>query len=160
MKRGSFKKLTIVLLVFLSLVSNYTLISATTIVQNSKLRLTITITYAYYTDANDDGFEDDIIMDFIINITKLDKEIRFAEFDLIISLTLPSGFKFDYNYNICTYKMLLNCTMFFYNHATESGDYIGQVTGILYDDNESVITGVETYIFDPPGESGDVNPPT
>ncbi|MHA1772052.1 MAG: hypothetical protein ACTSYL_07375 [Candidatus Thorarchaeota archaeon] len=119
---------------------------------NDQATVTVHVLDAFYTDADDDGYEDDVIAYFDIH---LDGAQRY-NFDIYPALTLPSGTSYLYGYTINTRLSDLHCTMYFYDHATESGNYTFSVDVILY--TGGVASGQVQYVFDPPGGSGDADP--
>lgn len=119
---------------------------------NDQASVTVDIIDAYYTDADDDGFEDDVVAHFDIHLSGKQR----YNMDIYPSLILPSGTSYDYGYTINTRLTTLHCTMYFYDHATESGDYTFHVDVILY--TGGVASGQVDYVFDPPGGSGDADP--
>lgn len=119
---------------------------------NDKVVLGLTILSAEYTDADNDGFADDVVAYFDI---KLSGTRRYT-LDIYPSLELPSGTEYTYAYTINTRLEILHCTMYFYNHATESGDYIFSVDIISF--TGGAVSGTTDYVFDPPGGSGDADP--
>lgn len=116
----------------------------------------LTISDAYYTDADDDTFADDVVANFELEI---DSE-KLTKLSLIFELTLPSGLEYSYSYYLKLAPDDYKGTMTFYNHATEAGWYLLTITCILLEHN-ALAYGSETLLFDPPtgGEPGD-DPPT
>ncbi len=119
---------------------------------NTQASVTVHILDAYYTDADDDGREDDVVAYFDIH---LDGARRY-NMDIYPALTLPSGTSYLYGYTINTRLSDLHCIMYFYNHATESGNYTFSVDVVLY--TGGVAGGQIQHVFDPPGGSGDADP--
>ncbi|MBS3795971.1 MAG: hypothetical protein KGY80_13790 [Candidatus Thorarchaeota archaeon] len=119
---------------------------------NDEVSVSLTIIDANYTDADDDGYADDVIAYFDIAL----EGARRYNLDIYPSLTLPSGTEYTYAYVINTRLELLHCTMYFIDHATESGDYIFSVEIVSY--TGGVACGSAEYVFDPPGGSGDADP--
>ena len=114
----------------------------------------VVIVSAYYTDAEGDDCENDVIARFNIVLNGAQR----YNLDLSISLKLPSGEVFNYYYSIDACISTLRCTMYFYDHATESGDYVLNI-GVQVNNCGSSSDSTE-YIFDPPGGSGDTDPCT
>ncbi len=131
-----------------SVLASSTTISST----NNQVSVSLSILHANYTDADDDGYADDVVAYFDI---ELDGGMRY-NLDVYPSLTLPSGTKYTYAYVISTRLELLHCTMYFIDHATESGDYIFSVEIVSY--TGGIACGYAEYVFDPPGGSGDADP--
>ena len=76
----------------------------------------------------------------------------------MIVLELPSGLTYDYYYNMDTSEEEYSYIMYFYHHATESGWYTVDIYCLLFD-GRHIGFGIESYTFDPPGETEGV-PPT
>ncbi len=119
---------------------------------NDQVTIKVQILDAYYTDADGDGNEDDVIAYFDLSF---EGNARY-NIDVYPSLTLPSGSEYTYAYVINTRLSIVHCTMYFYNHALESGDYIFSVQVVSY--IGGVVSGTASYVFDPPGGSGDADP--
>ncbi len=119
---------------------------------NDQVNVTVTILDAYYCDADSDENEDDVVGYFDITFSG---NARY-NVDIYPSLTLPSGTEYTYAYVVNTRLDVLHCVMYFYNHATESGNYTFSVEVVSY--TGGVATGVASYVFDPPGGSGDADP--
>lgn len=154
MRKRLFLQIILLTLIFSSIVITYSKVSSEVEIEGESIELEIEITNAYYTATNKDKIENDVIAHFNIDV---DSEDDYAFFEIIVALILPSGLSFAYEYafNIED-DSFLEATMYFYNHATEPGWYIVEITGIITD--ETITTGVESYTFDPPGESGDSDP--
>ncbi len=123
-------------------------VNSETTIDIGNISMTINITDAYYCDLNDDGFEDDVVSTFTIDIDNRNEEPFL--FITWIVLELPSGFYYDYCYNMDTSEDEYNYTMNFYNHATENGWYTIDIFCLLFD-GRHLGFGVESYTFDPPG---------
>lgn len=120
-------------------------------VQNTSSSLALHITDAYYTAYESDGIEDDVVVLFTID---LDSQGR-TQFDIHLTLTLPSSFEVTYSYFINTVLNHLDATMIFYDYATELGWYNINIAVQLYSGGLS--SASLNHIFDPPGgtEGGD-----
>ncbi len=146
------KKLSITLLVMAIL-----LVSASPLQANalpSSGAVSITVTDAYYADADSDGLMDDVVavVDIAIASGNL---LNFIQYE--IYLQLPSGTVYGYAFWIVTFSSSIHIVNNFYNHATERGDYtihaFADFAGSIYP------SGYDTHTFDPPGgDNGD--PPT
>lgn len=114
--------------------------------------ISVNITNAEYNDADGDLSSDDIVGWFTILLSGAQK------YTLTISVTLelPSGTKYSYSYIIITVLQTLQCTMYFYDHAYESGDYVFGVEAVLRTGGLSYCS--EEFVFDPPGGSGNTDP--
>ena len=119
---------------------------------NEQVGITLTILDAYYCDADADNNEDDVVAYFDLTFSGKNR----YNIDLYPSLILPSGTEYTYAYVLNTRLDTLHCVMYFYNHATESGDYTFSVEVVSY--TGGVVSGVASYVFDPPGGSGDADP--
>ncbi|MFW9993992.1 MAG: hypothetical protein ACFFD4_18250 [Candidatus Odinarchaeota archaeon] len=122
------------------------------VIQNRSAILALTITDASYTVAGNDGIENDALVLFTITVTELrQSEIRFG---IRLKLALPSGTSYIYDYlAICTSNGIYDLIAYFYNHATESGNYRVDITITLMRNSAT-----ESYIFDPPGSSSGTDP--
>jgi hypothetical protein len=123
----------------------------------------IIITDAYYTDygRSTTDIENDIIVDFIVELKK-DLNINTNakvpnQLKLKCYLFLPSGQKYIYGFSFVTRDNYLNLRLIFYNHATESGWYTVEIHG-SYFHTETVAT--DTLTFDPPGGTDGTDPPS
>ena len=105
---------------------------------------------AYYTDAEGDLNEDDVIGLFQITFDDI-RNTYTAEFKVV--LILPSGFEYVYYYNINSMIKSFTVEFTFYNHATEAGDYTFKCT--LTQKNGGRLTSTASYTFDPPGGDPD-----
>ncbi|MHA1910297.1 MAG: hypothetical protein ACTSYA_01260 [Candidatus Kariarchaeaceae archaeon] len=105
---------------------------------------------AYYTDAEGDLKEDDVVGLFQMTFDDV-RNTYTAEFKVV--LALPSGFEYVYYYNINSDFKSFILEFIFYNHATEAGDYTFTCT--LTQKNGGRITSTTSYTFDPPGGDPD-----
>ncbi len=119
---------------------------------NKQVCVTLTILSAQYLDADDDGLEDDVVAYFEIQLSGKER----YSLELTLSLVLPSGNEYSYTYLVNTRLSLLECTMHFYNHAVEAGDYVFHAHIVSH--VGGVADGSVAYEFDPPGGSGDSDP--
>ncbi len=119
---------------------------------NRQVSVTLSIVEAFYTDADGDGYEDDVVGYFDIFLGGRQRYTM----DISPALTLPSGESYTYLYTVNTRLSTLHCTMYFYDHALESGNYTFSVDIVLY--TGGVAAGQTHYSFDPPGGSGDADP--
>ncbi|MGY5854175.1 MAG: hypothetical protein RTU92_11450 [Candidatus Thorarchaeota archaeon] len=107
--------------------------------------LDINIVDAYYCDYDDDGYENDIVVNFKV-------DIKSSEWDGVIKyytwLELPSGITYSYIfYQKCEDKTTI--TMIWHNYATEGGWY----TFSVYADargEDAPRSGYDSLVFDPP----------
>lgn len=117
-----------------------------------RVEIAITILSACYTDADGDGYEDDVVGYFDIYLSGASR----YRLDIYPSLTLPSGRTYTYGFSVSTRLSVLHCTMYFYDHAVESGWYSFSVGVVSYTGGSAY--WVEEYVFDPPGGYGDQDP--
>ncbi len=114
--------------------------------------ITMLVLGAEYADVDGDLVLNDAIVWFDIHLSR---DVRYT-LTLYLKLTLPSGMSYQYTYIIITSLNTLHCTMYFYDHAIESGDYLFSATGVLHGCGQDV--SIVHYLFDPPGGSGDIDP--
>ncbi len=109
--------------------------------------ITVVITHASYTDLDNDGNEDDVVVisDFYL------QNDDFYEFIYFITLILPSGMYYQYLVRVWAWVDYVSITNSFYNHATESGNYTVIIEAWLL--NPDVYYDISAVIFDPPGGS-------
>ncbi|MFW9994562.1 MAG: hypothetical protein ACFFD4_21135 [Candidatus Odinarchaeota archaeon] len=118
---------------------------------------------AYYCDSDGDSEYDDIeaivTMEFSISsdcngsrenyVIQDDGVFYIVDSDyylVIVKLTLPSGLTYSYSFQNNIIKGSVSYQFFFYNHATESGDYILSVG--VYSSHDSYES--DNLTFDPP----------
>ena len=148
-KFGNFKLLSLgFLLIFLMLGSSaanaYQRSAQTTAPTHS---IAVAITHASYTDLDNDGYEDDVLVvsDFYL------QNDDYYEFIYLITLILPSGIYYQYLVQVWAWVDYVSIDNSFYNHATESGNYTVIIEALLL--NPDVYYDVSIVIFDPPGGS-------
>ncbi len=109
---------------------------------------------AYYTDAEGDGLENDVISDFFMRIIT-----AYSSIHLLISiyLELPSTTSYTYDYTFRLGTGDYDLRMYFYNHATESGWYIVTIT-VTVMSKFQLMSGYESLVFDPPGQHEGTEP--
>ena len=106
---------------------------------------------AYYCDLDEDGNEDDLITMFTLySPTGL---LANVDANIELSILLPSGEEFVFNYRIKETFIELNFTIEWYNCAIESGWYDFTVTvdmqGFDIEQTHFMGTVTETLTFDP-----------
>ncbi|MEM2143134.1 MAG: hypothetical protein QXQ81_07765 [Candidatus Thorarchaeota archaeon] len=126
----------------------------TTTIKDAQVKPTIglIINGADYGDLDGDGLCDDAVGWFDIYLSGSQR----YSFFLSLSIENPSGVRTTYSYSVNTIYEILHCTMYFYDHVVESGDYVFIVEALL-------VTGgsdyqYAEYVFDPPGGSGNSDP--
>jgi len=141
-------KITVISILLISSVF-FTSFSAQAIstVEAESSTIIIEIKNAYYCDADNGLEENDIVVDFDLYV----KTSCILYFELYFRLILPSGNSYIYGYGVLTIENYLNCSFYFYNHATESGWYTVEIVGVIY--QQPIAIGVDSYSFDPPGET-------
>ena len=109
--------------------------------------IAVAITHASYTDLDNDGFEDDVLVvsDFYL------QNDDYYEFIYLITLILPSGIYYQYLVQVWAWVDYVSIDNSFYNHATEAGNYTVIIEALLL--NPDVYYDVSIVIFDPPGGS-------
>ncbi|MHA1911669.1 MAG: hypothetical protein ACTSYA_08235 [Candidatus Kariarchaeaceae archaeon] len=132
-------------------------VKSETTIDIGDISMTINIYDAYYCDLQGDGREDDVVAKFTIDIEN--EEDKYFLFITKIVLELPSGYKYNYYYNMDTSEEEYDYTMNFNNHATESGWYTVDIFCLLFD-GRHIGFGLESYTFDPPGDADGGEPPT
>ena len=115
--------------------------------KDRNVELTTLITEAYYTDLDNDGYQDDIFAIVLIET----EGVIFANLDYYVQMELPSGTVYSYHVRITTNNETLILSNYFWNHAYESGNYSLTVTVVLR--NARRMTSSTTLVFDPPGSS-------
>jgi hypothetical protein len=126
-------------------------------------RITITITDAYYTDCGRSvsNSENDIIVDFNVELIKdiaIDSNAKVPnQLKLKCHLYLPSGQKYIYGFNLVTKESFLSLRLIFYNHATEPGWYIIEILGNYF---KTKTVATDSLTFDPPGGTDGTDPPS
>ncbi len=116
------------------------------------ISIKVSVTDAYYTDLDNDGLSDDVIAYTSVDLSGSTR----YNFDYYITLTLPSGKNYTYAYTFNTVYTTLNIRNYFWNHATECGDYTITVQAILWTGGISYTN--HAYTFDPPGGSDGGDP--
>ena len=80
-------------------------------------------------------------------------------FHMIVSLTLPSGICYCYLFKVTSsYDVRAYPTVYFMDHATESGWYLLEMTCILNLGHPGASSGTESFHFDPPGGTEGTDP--
>jgi len=125
--------------------------------------ITITITEAYYTNygRSTTNIENDIIVDFNVELIKdiaIDSHAKVPnQLKLKCYMYLPSGQKYIYGFNLVTKDSFLSLRLIFYNHATESGWYTVEIHGSYF---RTETVAIDSLIFDPPGGTDGTDPPS
>ncbi len=120
------------------------------------LYVDITINNAFYCDADFDGAEDDVVVEFTLKIEIRDwRELYF--YRLKVELTLPSGFEYKHIFYLRD-RPSDHSVLFMYNHATEPGWYTVKMDCSAYADDDRA-HDKDSLIFDPPEGIGGTEPP-
>ena len=123
----------------------------------------ITITDAYYTDYGRSitNIENDIVVNFDVELTKeldINSNAKVPnQLKLKCYLFLPSGKIFIYGFNLVTKESFLSLRLVFYNHATEPGWYTIEIHGSYF---KTETVAVDSLTFDPPGGTDGTDPPS
>ena len=137
------------------------MIAAETVVQDYTTCVTLDILDAYYFAAEDDGLENDIAGYFMLKVES-NRQLpprKLVVFYLLVSLTLPSGKQYSYLWEVTSsYNIEVYPTVYFYDHATESGWYLLEITCFLNLGPKTTAFGTESYYFDPPGGTEGTEP--
>ena len=139
------------------------IVAAETFIYNDQLSVRIHIDDAYYYAADNDDIENDIATHFTITVTKKGNinHKKQVNFYLLVGLTLPSGTYYEYLFLVTSPCMCVATpTAYFYNHASESGWYLVELTGILMAGDPAFAIGTEAFVFDPPGGTDGTDPLT
>lgn len=119
--------------------------------------LDLTFVETYYADLDNDGYEDDILLDLYVELLTFSywDTIFGKNMELYVELELPSGAYHDYGFEITAYQPTFNIVLECYDHATESGDYTAHAIGFVEGNSYGLYHWV---VFDPPGGSKPVPP--
>ena len=117
--------------------------------------LDISIDHAYYYDLDEDMAEDDILVDLTFAVKLGYKSPSIS--DYVITLTLPSGFRYILFLTIIGKYRELQLRMFWYDTATEPGWYNVKVEAFAYGGYSAGYSTTD-YDFDPPTGSGGGEP--
>jgi hypothetical protein len=109
--------------------------------------LMVSIESADYLDFDGDGVEDDIIVEYEIEVPN--GNWYFSRTDIYCVLELPSGDYFDCLIIVIGKYNSLKITMVWYNTAIESGWYTFSVYAFAYG-YHAPEPGGDSYVFDPP----------
>lgn len=156
-----FNKVFFVSLLVLCTLCPISLVVGATTIENESVVITIAIQNAYYFDADGDGKENDVAVDFLLDIHRKNGKKNTVHFDLYAELILPSGISYLYLFKVTSSAHVqAQPTAYFYNHATEPGWYCIELTGVLYRGTPQYSIGTESYYFDPPGGTTGTDPLT
>ncbi len=156
-----FKKVILISLIMAITLIPVNIVSAETYIQNDNILIYIDIQDAYYYADSSDDIENDIISHFTLIVHRLTyMPIRTViNFYLLVSLTLPSGVIYDYLFLVTSpCECVAYPTLYLINHASESGWYCLEITGILNTNNPYLVYGTERFDFDPPGGTDGTGP--
>lgn len=118
--------------------------------------LDINIEKAYYMDFDNSGVENDVIVEFEVEL-EIDDDLSDSATIILfleVELTLPSGLTYVYKLKMKIIDEETDAMLVYFNHATESGWYITSIRGTIV---SLGITAYDRCVFDPPGgDNGDV----
>jgi len=158
-----FKKVVFIIFTLAILLIPINIVAAETVIYNEQLSVSIHIDDAYYYAADNDDIENDIATHFTITVTKKGNfnHKKMVNFYLLVGLTLPSGTYYEYLFLVISPCVCVATpTVYFYNHASESGWYLVELTGILMTGDPAFAIGTEACLFDPPGGTDGTDPLT
>lgn len=114
----------------------------------------VSIVTAYYADLEGDGIENDVYVLLQFDIV----DVPIYDFVYQIVLELPSGASYVYLVAVRAWVTTVYLNNYFFNHATESGNYTVYVDTLLVAPYNAADSAM--MVFDPPGysEGGDVPP--
>ena len=157
-----FKKVVFIVFTLAIMLIPINIVVAETVIYNNEVSVRINIDDAYYYSADDDDIENDIATHFTITVAKrCNNHKKNVNFYLLVGLTLPSGTYYEYLFLVtspcvCTASPIA----YFFNHASESGWYLVELTGILMTGDPVFAIGTEAYLFNPPGGTDGTDPLT
>ncbi len=126
--------------------------------EKDEVGFTIEIDTAYYMDFDSSGVENDVVVEFEvdleINDDKYNLYIATITIDLEVELTLRSGLTYVYKLKMKVTDDEIEAMLVYFNHATENGWYTTSIKGTI---NALGITAFDTCVFDPPsGDNEDI----
>ena len=111
---------------------------------------------AYYTDLENDNANDDIVARLYVEIYDPRVYAGMLTFDIYLTLELPSGMQYSYHFHFTNWDTDgFLFTVYFHNHATESGWYTIHAIGSIDDIPYAIHTWIK---FDPPGSGKPKDP--
>ncbi len=119
----------------------------TSVSANTEGPINVDIEEAYYSDLDNDGFNDDVFVLLRFDLTGS----SYYEYGYLITLTLPSGTSYSYIVIVRSLVDTVYTKNYFWDHATECGDYTVTVQALL--NVPYTFYDTDTEIFDPPGGS-------
>ncbi len=129
--------------------------NTTVSVTNTSL-LYVHISTVYYADLENSGSQNDIYAEIFVSF---DSPYCYNHLYMYLELDLPSGAYYYYVISMEFYGVYqTTLSVFLYNHATESGDYI-LYSAIYFADSPGVQRAESASLFDPPGHTDDADPP-
>lgn len=118
--------------------------------------LDIDIEEAYYMDFDNSGVENDVIVEFEVEL-EIDDDFSDSATIILaleVELILPSGLTYVYKLKMKIIEEETDAMLVYFNHATESGWYITAIRGTIV---AFGITAYDRCVFDPPGgDNGDI----
>jgi len=119
---------------------------------SANFSVTVYIQDAWYTDLDNDGSEDDIGVDLIINLCN---NYVYTDVDFYVGLELPNDYEFWFKTSFTvkkyTYCEANGAIFYLYNTALVPGWYKAHAVGFAEGDN---FARMDTLVFDPPGSNG------
>lgn len=133
-------------LIFLSMVQGVSAVSS---------RFQVTIENAYYADVDGDGQEDDVIIEYLCEVTEGYKSP--SKTDFYFTLTLPSGAQLLAMVTLVGKFDTIRIRLTWFDSAWESGWYNVLIDALAFGGSVYGYT-TDSYDFDPPTGSGTGDP--
>ena len=139
------KKITLSILLIMVMLSQ-------TIFVMGDLQYKLRISDAGYADLDSDGNQNDVYINFDINISLISNTVNMKldnQYILDYTLKLPSGITYEYTFALKFIKSIADYSyqIINYNVVTETGMYKANL--VLYDSNNVILTK-GNIVFDPP----------
>jgi hypothetical protein len=155
MRAKKFLLITLILYASFFASGNILTASGTVIADQDESSVNITILNAYYADLDQGGIENDIFVEFTLNLTLQEDDGYFLFY---FTLVLPSGTEYYYRTSFSVSQSTnYYGVLYFYNYATEAGWYEIKSLGVLFQEDD-IKWYFTSYIFDPPGGTGGDDP--
>ena len=125
-------------------------------ISNKRLQIILTIQDAFYTDADKDGSDDDIISYFSISVSTIDEDFKKknkgVKIKIKVKIIFPSKNHEKHSFSLRLRDGTVNYQLTLLNHALESGWYDLLIT--IKANQGRNIKGTAMLSFDPPGTGG------